>query len=36
MNPAGYIAELGISVGILAPSGLYFVQMRHCKGGTSP
>jgi hypothetical protein len=35
-NPAGYIAELRTSVGIAAFSGLNFVQMRHCKGGTSP
>jgi hypothetical protein len=36
MNPAGYIVELGISVGTTAFSGLNFVQIRHCKGGTSP
>ena len=35
INPAGYIVELGISVGTRAFSGLNFVQIRHCKGGTS-
>lgn len=36
INPAGYIVELGISVGTPAFSGLNFVQIRHCKGGMSP
>jgi hypothetical protein len=36
MNPAGYIAELGTSVGSTAFAGMNFVQIRHCKGGTSP
>ena len=36
INPTGYILELGISFGILAFSGLNFVQIRHCNGGMSP
>ena len=36
INPTGYILELGISFGILAFSGLNFVQTRHCNGGMSP
>jgi hypothetical protein len=36
INPAGYIGELGASVGIAAFAGLYFVQIRHCTGGMSP
>jgi hypothetical protein len=36
INPRGYIAELGTSLGILPFAGLNFVQIRNCKGGTSP
>ena len=36
INPAGYIPELGTSVGTAAFAGLNFVQIRHCKGGRSP
>ncbi len=36
INPAGYISELGTSVGTTALSRLNFVQIRHCNGGMSP
>lgn len=36
LNPAGYIAELGTSVGISTFSAMNVVHIRHCSGGMSP